>query len=244
MPVLPHKFTGEADDGCSMIWRISVLLVLSLLLLGGYARAQPPTAGTDTAAASSATDWSDPQDLLEKDLKETWKHFSSVENTPLEQVWQRTVNSGTQEPELVCIGDPKGFLYTSEQFDECKLTFEWQYASDPNGNSGVLLFTQNDPRLWPTSIQIQLHQPEAGSIFPSGDAVTENIVEVTHLAKPVGEWNRCQIVSRAGSILVHVNGMKAGEVTGCKPSRGNIAIQSEGSEVRFRKIRVRKPARK
>ena len=54
--------------------------------------------------------------------------------------------------------------------------------------------------------------------------------------------NQCLIVSRSGTVVVHVNGQKAGEVSGCSPATGAIAIQSEGSEVHFRNITVRVPS--
>lgn len=203
--------------------------------------AQPPAADTD--ASASAANWSDPEDLLKDELKNRWQHFSSVAKTPMPGVWQRIDGTDENGTELICTGNPRGFLYTTQQFGDFELNLEWRYASDPNGNSGILVHTQNDQRLWPTSIQVQLHQPEAGSVFPSGDAVTDATVRKEGLARPVGQWNQCRIVSLEGRIVVHINGKKAAEVTGCKPARGCIAIQSEGSEVRFRKITVRTPAK-
>ena len=35
-----------------------------------------------------------------------------------------------------------------------------------------------------------------------------------------------------------INGIKLGEVTGCDPSKGAIALQSEGSEIHFRNLVV------
>lgn len=217
---------------------------ISLLLLMPPAPAQPaadPVIIPVSTAVESSEQWSEPLDLLEEDLNVNWKHFSSVEQTTLDDVWVRTAATNDEDAQLVCLGDPKGFLYTEKEYGEFDLTFEWQIVSDPNGNSGVLVFTQDDPRLWPTSIQIQLHQPAAGSVFPSGDAITDATVKREGLARPVGEWNECRITSHSGRILVHVNGAKAGEVTGCKPAAGRIAIQSEGSEVRFRRIHLRQP---
>ena len=214
-------------------------MTTAVLVTGSAIQAQsePTASKADTPNES----WSEPRDLLKEDLKVQWKHFSSVDQTLLSSVWKRVVGGDQTKTELVCTGEPRGYLYTSEQFNEFDLTFEWRYVSDLNGNSGVLVFTQNNRRLWPTSIQVQLHQPEAGSVFPSGEAVTDATVKKEGLAKPVGEWNKCQIVSRSGRILVHVNGEKAGEVTGCQPANGCIAIQSEGSEVHFRYIMIRTP---
>ncbi len=197
------------------------------------------------AATPDATEsgfWGEPRDLLEKELEACWEWFSSEESPPAHEVWKRKVSDNPGEVELICTGNPRGFLHTKDQYADFDLQFEWRYASDPNGNSGVLIFTQNDARLWPTSIQVQLHQPVAGSVFPVGDAVTDATVSKEGLARAVGEWNQCRIVSRNGTVVVHINGRKAGEVTGCRPSVGSIAIQSEGSEVHFRRMRLRLPA--
>ncbi len=209
-----------------------------VLLTTSPLQAQPPS----SESTNNGIQWSEPQDLLNGDLQSHWKHFSSVDKTPLLSVWQRVSNEDQSKTELICTRNPRGFLYTNRQFGEFDLNLEWRYVSDPNGNSGILIYTQADERLWPTSIQIQLHQPEAGSVFPSGDAVTDATVRKEGLARPVGEWNQCRIVSRSGRIVVNINGRKAAEITGCKPAKGCIAIQSEGSEVRFRRILIRTPS--
>ena len=90
-------------------------------------------------------------------------------------------------------------------------------------------------------MQVQLHQPKAGSVFPSGDAMSDHTSEAEpDLARPVDNWNEGKIVSQGGRLSVEVNGKKAGEVSGAKPSTGSIALQSEGSVVHFRRIRLRK----
>ncbi|MCH2210654.1 MAG: DUF1080 domain-containing protein [Fuerstiella sp.] len=192
-------------------------------------------------AAVSDQSWSKPRDLLSGEFQSCWKHFSCVDETPLASVWKRTVEENSKLVELVCSGDPRGYLYTNDEFGDFDLTFEWRFVSDANGNSGVLVFTQDDQRLWPTSMQVQLHQPEAGSIFPGGEAVSGSTVRKEDLANPVGRWNKCRIISRNRSIVVHVNGKKSGEVSDCKPARGRIALQSEGSVVHFRRILIRTP---
>ncbi|MCA9059487.1 MAG: DUF1080 domain-containing protein, partial [Planctomycetaceae bacterium] len=141
----------------------------------------------------------------------------------------------------ICSGQPKGFLFTNETYSDFEMSLEWRYPSDANGNSGVLVYTQNEPRIWPSSIQVQFHQPKAGCIFPSGDAKSANTSDAKpSLARPVGMWNECRIESRGGQLSVVINGEKAGEISGAQPAAGHIALQSEGSEVHFRRIRIRR----
>ena len=191
-------------------------------------------------AASSDEDKKKPAvDLLEGELDKHWEHFSSKEGVSLSDVWKVRVQDNRRV--LVCQGDPKGFLYSKESFTDFELTFEWKYSKDPDGNSGVLVFTQNEPRLWPTSIQVQLHQPNAGAVFPSGDAKSDNSTDPNEppLALPVGEWNKCHIIGGGGRMWVRINDRIAGEVSGCDPAVGRIAIQSEGSETHFRNMQIR-----
>jgi hypothetical protein len=88
-------------------------------------------------------------------------------------------------------------------------------------------------------MQVQLHQPKAGSVIPSGDARSDGTTDKTDLARPINCWNECRIISRGGKLTVEINGTSAGETTGITPSSGRIALQSEGSEVHFRRIRIR-----
>jgi hypothetical protein len=208
----------------------------------GQQQDNPPTKPvSETDKAESPTQPEKPavaEDLLNGAFSNVWTHYSSQQDSSLEQVWKLKKGTTAADTELVCVGDPKGFLFTKQQFSDFELTFDWKYPTDPNGNSGILIYTQNDRRLWPTSVQIQLHHPKAGSIFPSGDAKSSNTSDVTDVAGQFDKWNNCRIVSESGRVSVSINGKKVGEVSGCMPATGSIAIQSEGSEVHFRRMRV------
>ena len=181
--------------------------------------------------------------LLTESFTANWLFFPSDPAAP--SVWSLRKEptggtDGSQELVLVCSGAVKGFAYTKEKFGDFELKLEWRFPNDDSGNSGVLLFTQSEPRIWPTSLQLQLHQPTAGSLIPSGDSKAETIQDAeVSLARPIGQWNECRIVCVGGTVTVEINGKKAGQATGVTPNSGSIAIQSEGSEVHFRGIRIR-----
>ena len=180
-------------------------------------------------------------DLLDSDLAKTWKSYPAEMPAGMEATWMVARETPDSEPSLICNGRTKGFLWTIERFEDFEFTAEWKYPKDTDGNSGFLIHTQQEERVWPTSVQIQLHQPKVGSIFPSGDATTDNILEAPpELARPINSWNECRVISRSGRISIEVNGKRAGEVTGSKPSSGHLALQSEGSEVHFRRLRIRR----
>ena len=223
----------------TMVW----MLVVSL-----FATAINQVQASDQGAAPAAdapqpalAKVEEAEDLLAGEFMANWKLFSSDPQTDAATVWMIMQDPPDADRILICTGAPKGFAFTTAEYSDFELSLEWRYPEDPSGNSGVLIYTQNEPRIWPTAIQIQLHQPEAGSIFPSGDAVSDNTLDsAPDLAGPVKTWNACRILSREGRITVEINGKRAGEVTGAKPAVGRIALQSEGSVVHFRKIRLKK----
>lgn len=199
---------------------------------------QPSIVTTDEPPKADDPTSKDIINLLDGEFEKQWKVYSAE---PSPSVWRIVRETPEAEPLLVCTGEIKGFLATIDRYDDFELTIEWKYPKDANGNSGILVYTQDEERIWPTSVQIQLHQPKAGSIFPSGDAMTDNTRDVDlNLARPVDTWNEGRVISRQGRLSVEINGKKAGEVTGARPAAGRIALQSEGSEVHFRNLKLRK----
>lgn len=178
---------------------------------------------------------------------EAWKFFSAKEGEKRENVWKivKEKFNGKEESVLVCVGKPFGYLRTIKEYENYEFSLEWKFPTDANGNSGILVHTdKKNDKVWPKSIQVQFHGPKAGSVFPIEGAKTENVLEAMMNAKP-NEWNRCVVTCRKGTISVQMGKagkklLKVGEVTGCMPAKGCIALQSEGSEVHFRRITLRK----
>lgn len=142
-------------------------------------------------------------------------------------------DQGKAEPYLRCLGKPYGYLRTKEAFDNYKFEMKWRYPADPNGNSGLLLHTSAKDQIWPSSIQIQLHRPKIGHVFASGDAKADNQLTEKLEPRELNLWNKCVVECRDGRIIVEINKKKVGELTGCTPNKGMIALQSEGSEIHF-----------
>ncbi len=55
---------------------------------------------------------------------------------------------------------------------------------------------------------------------------------------PVGQWNSMTVECVGNSIKVWVNGDLVNYGFNCTTSKGNIALQAEGSEVEFRKVEL------
>jgi hypothetical protein len=60
-----------------------------------------------------------------------------------------------------------------------------------------------------------------------------------HLSKGHGEWNHYYLRAINGEIRLWVNGEEVSGGTDCDPSRGYICLESEGSPITFRKLRIR-----
>jgi hypothetical protein len=60
-----------------------------------------------------------------------------------------------------------------------------------------------------------------------------------HLSKGVGEWNHYYVRCINGEVRLWVNGEEVSGGTGCEPRQGFLCLESEGSPVEFRQLRVR-----
>lgn len=163
---------------------------------------------------------------------------------------------------LVSMGTPNGHIITDTEYENFKLEVEYRFAGVP-GNCGVLVFA-SAPRalyeMFPKSIEVQMMHENAGDFWcivedievPDMEArrgpkeewgITEGkgrrILNLTDGSeKPVGEWNNMVIECAGNTIKVWVNGVMVNHGTNCTASKGNIALQAEGSEVEFRKVEL------
>ena len=58
-------------------------------------------------------------------------------------------------------------------------------------------------------------------------------------ARVIDEWNHYYIRAINGEVRLWVNGEEVSGGTGCEPARGYICLESEGSPIIFRKLRIR-----
>lgn len=173
--------------------------------------------------------------LLDGDFAKTWKLFAAEKNAKVQDIWK--VNKTETGNILVCTGKPKGYLRTAQVYGNYKLAFEFRYPMDKNGNSGVLLHIDGKDKIWPDGVQVQLHGPTAGSIFPVGNRKTRFTIGAK-LELRLNKWNKCEIDVRDDAVEVRINDVAVGPLKYCEPKKGFIALQAEGSEVHFRNLVV------
>ena len=151
---------------------------------------------------------------------------------------------------LRCTGAPVGYLATVEEFTDFELEVDWRF--DPRkgaGNSGVLLRVQKEDKVWPRSMEAQLHSGNAGDIWNIGDfpatvdaARTEGRRTVKmgrSSEEPLGGWNSYRILMDGGRLELYVNGQLQNVATDVERVPGRIALQSEGAWIEFRMVRIR-----
>lgn len=166
-----------------------------------------------------------------------WVFFPARQDARLEETW--SVLNEQAGPVLVCRGEPHGYLRTTSLYKDFELGLEWRFPTDEQGNSGVLMFTSGEDRIWPTAVQVQLHDSKTGSVFGSGAAQVEPELEATDVQRPAQQWNAMVISCRSGVVHVAINGQDVGEVKVVTPHAGAIGLQSEGSEIHFRNLWIR-----
>jgi hypothetical protein len=87
-----------------------------------------------------------------------------------------------------------------------------------------------------------------GDVFPVGVKMTpfpptspngSRSFPRKHLAKGHGEWNQYYIRAINGEVRLWVNGEEVSGGTGISPAQGFLCLESEGSPIDFRKLRIR-----
>ena len=161
--------------------------------------------------------------------------------------------------------DGGGDLVTNEEYGNFHLKLEWKIA--PKGNSGIILFINESPKY----SQTYLTGPEMQVLDNEGHAdgkITKHrtgdlydlIQSKSEPVKPVGEWNRVEIISKNASLTFVLNGVKVVQTTmwndnwkaliaGSKFAKwegfgtfktGKIALQDHDDAVWYRNIMIKK----
>jgi hypothetical protein len=166
-------------------------------------------------------------------------------------------DTGARNPFIVT---PGGHLITDSVFHDYRLEVEYRFTGKP-GNAGVLVHASTPRalyRMFPRSIEVQMESGNAGDFWCILEDITvpdmvkrrgpqENwgategkarrIMNLTDGSeRPLGQWNRMVVEAVGREIKVWVNGTLVNWGSNATADRGQIAIQSEGSEVEFRKL--------
>jgi hypothetical protein len=215
------------------------LFALSLIPAATHAQTAEPLAFQELFNGKDLTGWVDVNTS-----KETW-----------------SVKDGL----LVCTGQPIGVMRSEKQYENFILHIEWRHMK-AGGNSGVFIWSEGTvpagSRL-PKGMEVQMLELEWPVLNPdkdgnprptgyiSGELFGANGLEtipdnprgrrsqsVELRCRGKGEWNSYDVVAVDGVVKLAINGKFVNGVSKASVKKGYLCLESEGSEIHFRNIRI------
>ncbi len=169
----------------------------------------------------------------------------------------------TGAPVIKCTGKPTGIMRTEKAYENFVLELDWKHLSEP-GNAG--LFVWSDPICskgvpFSRSIEVQIMlTPDnvdaqgrtlytgQGDIFSIWGASMkpdrphpagwERCLPMARTTKGKGEWNHYKVTAKDGAIKLEINGTEVSGCTGVTPRKGFICLESEGTEIWFKNLKL------
>lgn len=152
---------------------------------------------------------------------------------------------------IICNGIPTGVLRTDRQYENYILELDWCHMTE-GGNAG--LFVHSDAltatgQPFTRAMECQIMDGNHGDVFAiHGATLTPDNANLEQgwmrsyprqeRTKPAGEWNHYRVESRNGMITLAINGQVVTTAFHTNPRKGYICLESEGSEIHFRNIRI------
>ena len=174
-----------------------------------------------------------------------------------------------KDKQIITTGRPTGYLRTDKQYENFIAEFDWMHVppkKDAIGNSGFFVWADPIPAVgtgYTRGIEVQvlvnLHwvdkktgKPTAtsqGDLFSIWGAKCvpdrphplgwERSIPSENRAKGANEWNHYRVEGNNGVLTLAVNGKVVSRVSKCKPRKGYLALESEGSECRFKNLKIK-----
>jgi hypothetical protein len=173
-----------------------------------------------------------------------------------------------KDNEIVTTGKPTGYLRTERQYENFVAEFDWMHVPPKPGavgNSGFFVWADPVPAVgtaYTRGIEVQVlvnltyrnkkGQIEAtsqGDLFsiwgatcvpdrPHPGGWARCLPSASH-CKGEREWNHYRVEANDGRITLAVNGHVVSGVSKCKPRKGYLALESEGSECHFKNLKIK-----
>jgi hypothetical protein len=166
---------------------------------------------------------------------------------------------------LVCSGKPTGVMRSRKQYENFILHIEWRHMK-AGGNSGVFVWSEGyvpGRKRLPKGMEVQmleldwvnLHRKKdgtpqdigyiSGELFGAGGlkATPDNprgsrSKSLELRCKGKGEWNVYDVVCVDGTVKLAINGKFVNSIRNSSVRKGYLCLESEGSEIHFRNIRI------
>jgi Domain of Unknown Function (DUF1080) len=170
---------------------------------------------------------------------------------------------------VITTGKPTGFLRTPRQYENFIAEFDWMHippAPGAVGNSGFFVWADpisavGTPYTRGIEVQVLVNleykDKKTGAITATSHGDLFSIWGATCVPDrphPLGwarclpsenhckgenEWNHYRVEANDGVIKLTVNGKLVSGVSKCSPRKGYLALESEGSECRFKNLKIK-----
>jgi len=166
---------------------------------------------------------------------------------------------------LVCSGKPIGVMRSEKQYENFVFHIEWRHMK-AGGNSGVFVWSEGsvpERKRLPKGMEVQMLELEwvnlhpktngepnhigyiSGELFGAGGvtATPDNPRGNRSMSRELrckgkGEWNVYDVVCVDGTVKLAINGKFVNSIRNSSMRKGYLCLESEGSEVHFRNIRI------
>lgn len=160
---------------------------------------------------------------------------------------------------IISTGKPTGVMRTERMYENYVLEMDWMHLKK-GGNAGLFVHSGAFPAKgtpFTKGHEIQVLDGDSpdgswtghGDVFPIHGATFEpdrkhpkgwmRCIPSEKRANPFGQWNHYKVTVNDGTIKLEVNGKEVSGGTKCNPRKGYICLESEGSECRFKNIRIK-----
>jgi hypothetical protein len=237
--ICPRKNIFPIEAGLPMIREMSFKWIASLIL--ATVVVSPWAEGAADARHDEFRQLFNGNDLS------GWKQVNCASST-------FTVRDGM----IVCTGIPTGVLRTDRQYENFILELNYLHVR-PKGNAGLFVWSEPMPVVgepFTRAIEIQILDGRNSETYTShGDVFAIQgasfIPDRPHprgwmrclpserRARPAGQWNHYRVTCRDGAVTLAVNGKAVSGGSESSLRKGYICLESEGSEVHFKDIRIK-----
>jgi hypothetical protein len=169
---------------------------------------------------------------------------------------------------IITTGIPTGYLRTAKQYENFIAEFDWMHVpAKPGavGNSGFFVWCDPIPALgtgYTRGIEVQVlvnltYKNKNGAITATSQGDLFSIhgascvpdrphpdgwarcLPFANYCKGEREWNHYRVEANDGVLKLAVNGKVVSGVSKCNPRKGYLALESEGSECRFKNLKIK-----
>lgn len=158
-----------------------------------------------------------------------------------------------------------GDIVTDKEYENFHLRLEWKVS--PKANSGIIFYVHEDPKkygaTYSTGPEMQIldndgHADGKITTHRAGD-LYDLVQSSSEPVKPVGQWNKVEIIASKGNLEFKMNGQSIVKTTMWDQNwadllakskfatwkdfgtfkKGKIALQDHGDEIWFRNIEIK-----